>query len=369
MSTKKILTFIGVLLILLVLFAGSVYLKNRHTSTRPTQENNTSQNGVYTVDNEELGYKFEISDKYFGVNNKTYQEIRNGYLTSYYLKTTDPEWTKDGKNYAEVLTIGAVTKREANLKKPVCAKNNIKLLDTPFDCLIFDQPLGSNKYLYFVVYPHTEEYPKDLSEIKISEAIDEALKNIQIYDPVSEPLTLKYNSYEYGFEFSYPSYIDRAFWDPAKNEELGAQIELPREIDNNQTNISEKVLLHTLPIQYCALSGECRPTTLNFAINVGYTGKTLKQLRESDGGKSLTQKTIGDKLTYVYEIGAEGEGIIYYFTEGPNNKMYVVALRYLNEQIVTKYKTASGFTSFEEQKTTAENIIKNLNFQTPLNQL
>lgn len=369
MNLKNVLSIIGAIIILLVLFVGASYLQSRDPSRNNVAAPGNNEQGDFVIKNDEFGYSFEMSEVHFGANDHAYKEIRNGYNTTYYLKLSDQEAQVNDQQYTDVLTIGAVTMREYNQNKAMCAKNNTILQQTPFDCMVYDQPLGHNKYLYFFEYPQIVQYPQEFEDVKLGDAIAASLKNIKIFDPAVEPLSLQFDSQQLGYSFNYPSYTDRTFWDPDNNRELGAEIKLPKEFDSEESNIGEKVIMHTLPIQYCALSGKCNPTTLNFAINVGYSGRTFKQLRTSSIWEGMQHKTIGEYNVYIYEIGAEGEGIIYYFADGPDNKIYVVALKYINEQVMPKYKTASGFTSFEEQKATAENIIKILDFQDPMNKL
>ncbi len=363
MNLKTLSAFIGALVILGILFAGSVYLKNHRQPITSIIENSQNKPGITVVDNKEFGYRFEIDNKFFQINNQSYKANRDGYYVSYYLKTIDPEWTKDGNNYAEVLTIGAVATKEVESKKEICAKNDVNMQDSPFDCLAFDQPLGHNKYFTFVKIPHIEQYPKDFEEIQLYEAIIESLKNIKIYDPSKEPSNLHYDDYLTGFSFDYPAYLDRALFNLEKYVDMGASVE----IDKNLYVFATKKIYNIIPVKYCALSGKCQPNTLNFSINIGDIDLTKGQLLNSDVGKSLTTEKIGSKTVYVYKIGAEGEGINFYFIEGPQNKMYGIAWKYINEQIISKYKTAPGFKSYQDQKTITENIIRSFKFNEPIN--
>lgn len=363
MNLKTLSAFIGALIILAILFAGSIYLKNHSEPIKSIVENSQNKPGITVVDNKEFGYRFEIDDKFFQIHDQSYKVSRDGYYVSYYLKTTDPEWTKDGNNFAEVLTIGAVSNKEVESKKAVCAKNDIELQDSPFDCLAFDQPLGHNKYFTFVKIPHVEQYPKDFDEVKLYEAITESLKNIKTYEPSSEPTNLHYDDYLAGFSFDYPANLDRALYNLEKYVDMGASLEINKDL----YVFANKKLYNIIPVKYCGLSSKCQPVTLNFSINVGGITLTKDQLLNSDVGKSLTTQKIGSKNVYVYEMGAEGEGMNFYFLEGPQNKLYGIAWKYINEQVVTKYKTAPGFIAFNGQKTIVENIIKSFKFNEPIN--
>ncbi len=361
-TTKKLLTGAVALIVLIALLIGSLYLRSWNNQANYQQTTNTDgEHGIYIIDHPEFGFKFEISDEFFS----GYQDFQTGYAFSYYLPTTDPEW---GQGFAKMLTVAAIPKGEADLKKAACDNDLYEQLDTPFDCLVFSHSLGENQFYYFVQLPQIEAGPADLEAKGTEQAIADALANMEIYDITQPAQELSFQSMDSGAEFDYPYFIDRALYDRADLESIGAQINLPAELDGELSYFAEKELFKLLPIEYCALSGECRPTTTNFAINLGPSGKTLMELKNSDLGSSLVQRRIGDHSVYTYEVGAEGEGIIYYFVLGPNDQMYAVALKYLNEQVVTKYSNEQSFTPFSQQKTITENIIKSLVFQVPINE-
>lgn len=364
-NIKKSLTVGAIFAILLIAFFVTTVMKNK--VIEKNANNKDRLHGSYLIQNENLGFKFNISDEFFS----GYQEEQQGYITNYYLPTKDSEW---GQKYAKVLTIAAVPKTEAKQKEQICKDGSTAVAETPFDCIAFDNPIGENKYFIFATIPLIEAGPTDLQEKGVYDGIDEALKQATFSDPESMPKNLVYQNLTAGYELNYPSNLDRVFFDRANLEKLNAEITLPTQLGAESNHFADKEIFITLPVQYCALSGKCSPTTTNFAINFGPTGMTLKELQQSGLAKSLIKKNLGseeygtDKI-YTYEEGAEGEGVIYNFLVSGDNKVYSVALKYLDEQVIPKYKTTKGFTSFTQQKAIFEDIVKNVRFQTPLNEL
>lgn len=363
---KVALTFALVLVVLILAFFGSVYLANKAKQKQALMQDDSRQYGSYLVENKDFGYKFDISDKYFA----GYQEEQQGYTTSYYIPTKDPEW---GQKYAKVLTIVAIPQAEVKEKEAVCKESSTVDQETPFDCIAFDSVIGKNKYYTFATLPLIEAGPTDLTAIGVDEGVEKALKKAQFYDPSSAPQNLKHEDLFVGYELTYTASLGQVFVDRADVEEFKGNIMLPRQMGEDFSyNFADRELFLLLPVEYCGLSGQCINQTLNFSINFGQTGATLSDLQKSELWKSLRKKPVaGNKseanVVYSYEEGAEGEGIIYNFIITPNNEVFAVALKYLDEQVNTKYKTTPGFISFTKQKEIFENIVKSVSFQTSIN--
>jgi hypothetical protein len=360
-NLKSVLIGAGIIAVLAIIAMIALAFQNKNTA--PAEDSR----GFYIIEHPEIGFRFKASDEFF----VGFQEYQTGYTFSYDLPTKDPEWNKFSK-YANVLNIVAVPRAEAEAKRNICEQNLTNQMDSPFDCLIFDNPIGQNKYFYFTTIPLIEAGPEDLQARGVYEEIADMVQNIEFFDPPQAPTHLKFKSAETGIELKYPANLDRALFDRAKFEELGASITLPRELNSGDLfHFAEKELFRIIPVQYCSLSGECRNSTTNFVINFGPTGYgdtkfTLQDFYKSEIGSSLNKRLIGNHTVYIYEIGAEGEGIIYYFVLAPKDNIYVVALKYINEQVMLNYKNAKGFVPFADQMRTAEDIIKSLTFQIPL---
>ncbi len=360
------LTFVLVLAVLVAAFFGSVYLANKAKEKQDLMGEGSRQYGFYTIDNKDFGYKFDISDKYFA----RYQEEQHGYATSYYLPTNDPEW---GQKFAKVLTIVAIPHAEVKEKEAVCKNNFDAAQETPYDCIAFDTVIGKNKFFTLATLPLIEAGPTDLNARGVEEAIQEALKQAKFYDPTTSPQNLVHQDLMVGYELTYPAILDQVFVDREDVVKLNGNIQLPRQMgDDFSYNFADKELFSVLPVEYCGLSGKCVNQTLNLSINYGQTGATLSDLQKSELWKSLKKKPVsanepGANVVYSYEEGAEGEGIIYNFIITPDKEVFAVALRYLDEQVNTKYKTTPGFISFAKQKEIFENIVKSVNFHTSIN--
>jgi hypothetical protein len=188
---------------------------------------------------------------------------------------------------------------------------------------------------------------------------------MEIFDIASEPKLFMHENLSSGYKLSYPSnLLDR----------IPDSLNFSIPIDDSGPFYPNPGLSYSLPIKYCSLSGECQPTTLNFAIITGQLELTQTQLLKTPIAKSLTKLLVGDNTVYQYQEGAEGEGIIYNFvlneSAGPQTspKIFVVALKYLDETVVATYARQKSFIKFSEQKEITNKLIKSLEFSIPINQ-
>ncbi len=356
-NIKKVLSLLAILVILIALYFVS--LKLRDQSRTNLQRNNSGQSdlqGTYQIENKELGYKFELTDKFFS----RYQEERHGLTTYYKVPTKDIKWNADGTIYADVFAITAIPKPEVEKFGKICDGRSKELSR----CELLNNNDGKNNFYYFVVTP-TQDPPSDFIESGI---VDEGLKfakAMQTFDITGTPTNFVYENLAKGYSFTYPSYLSN------ENNDAVNSIGLPFVINKNF--YPEPGLSLTLPIKYCALSGKCQPSTVNLAIALGQIDLTEAQLLKTPISQSLIKSLVGGQTVYRYEEGAEGEGIIYNFVLNESNgpkvspKIFVVALRYIDETVNRAYADQTTFIPFGKQKQIVSNIIKSLEFQTPIN--
>ncbi len=356
-STKKIISLLGILAILIALFFVSLSLRDKsRTNLQRNNSGQSNEHGFYTVENKDLGYKFELSDEFFS----KYQEEHHGLTTYYKLPTKDIKWNTNGTLYADVFAVTAYSKLEVEKDRKTCETKH----GEPFQCEWYDNASGENNFYYFVVSP-TQDPPDDfIASGVVGEGLT-AGRVMQTFNIQEPPKTFTYENLNKGYSFNYPSYLS------SDNNEVVNSLGLPFSTDKIFT--PEPGLSWVLPIKYCALSGQCQPNTLNYAIVLGQLDFTEAQLLKTPIAKSLTKLLVGDQTVYEYQEGAEGEGIIYQFvlneSAGPQTspKVFVVALKYLDETVNHAYDGEANFISFNTQKKIVTNIIKSLEFQTSIN--
>ncbi len=130
--------------------------------------------------------------------------------------------------------------------------------------------------------------------------------------------------------------------------------------DNKKVTV-DKSLVHEINTEYCAPSGECRPTTQDFSINAGVIASPLSEVKKALGADAKTE-TIGAYSVVTLSMGVEGEGINYYFIALPNNHTLMFAQRYIDEAINVKYKTVKDFMTLKQQNAMARQIISSVKF-------
>lgn len=116
---------------------------------------------------------------------------------------------------------------------------------------------------------------------------------------------------------------------------------------------------HEIPVQYCALSGNCVPTTIDmafgaFKINDTFDPKDFPDL-------NLKKKSFVDIQAWEGQQGAEGEGIVYVFIPSADGNQYTVIYRtYIDENIVLSYKKAKDFIPIKQQEEIFRKIVTSL---------
>jgi hypothetical protein len=158
-----------------------------------------------------------------------------------------------------------------------------------------------------------------------------------------------------GFSFRYPKEIEtgRAI----------AQEVVPPQYEALVPGI---LIFHEIPVQYCSLKGDCFPKTRDFSLGVFTVPRPYAAI------SSEVKKTIGGDETilngrpmYFAQIGAEGEGVFYYFLPISQTSTVLLTHRYMDEQVMPTYKTAPGFISFSRQKDIMHSILNTVVFPRP----
>lgn len=340
MNTKKIISLVVLLIVLVALFVGSLYLRNKNSEKFEQISNNN--NGLYTS-NAELGYEFTIANQ----NIDGWEEERQGYQTWYYLPTTDRDWNKDGNFYSVVYSVTAIPKAEVEKSRKICDNNQ---QESWYECVAFTHTIGENNLYTFVSIP-AQDAPQDFVDSMIIENVTNQIKTTFKTFNVSNPQVLSYDYKKSGFGI-------KASTDLSTDYSASDNISLPFETDKFSQDIG---LSKILPIQYCGLSGECQPTTTNYAVTVGLLDLTETQLLAFPIADDFTKVNRNLATIYEYSQGAEGEGINYFFLVMPDSKIFVVAHRYLDETTNLRYKNVKNFTTYKKQTENVAMIVENFN--------
>jgi hypothetical protein len=127
------------------------------------------------------------------------------------------------------------------------------------------------------------------------------------------------------------------------------------------------IFSHTINAEYCNLAGNCKPTTTDLEISAIVVDVPLASLKKAKlGDLDPTEDLVTNteipatyEVTFV-EMGAEGEGINYYFISLNDKQTLVISKKYLNENILTSYQNNPDFIPFFEQGRIVINIIESL---------
>lgn len=181
------------------------------------------------------------------------------------------------------------------------------------------------------------------------EPVDTSTNNSEQERP-TDPSSKRYINTANGFSFIYPNNLKTGTEDftyvPSGSEEKVAL---------------EAQFVHEIPVEYCAASGECRPTTQDFEFGVSIIESSLAKLRTRIE-IPMTTKKFGDVTAYIMNQGVEGEGINYYFVVLDSTRTLMFDQRYIDENILISYKTAKDFIPFAQQNKMMETIISSLTF-------
>ena len=115
---------------------------------------------------------------------------------------------------------------------------------------------------------------------------------------------------------------------------------------------------YEIPVEYCALSGKCKPTTTNMSI--GSTIRTEDFNADSYPDLTFERKNYGKISVYEAQMGAEGEGIVYTYIPLPNNRLLIVYRTFIDENTLINYKTAKGFIPLTQQEQIYSQIISSI---------
>jgi hypothetical protein len=359
MNVNKLLGGLVAFVVLVGLFFASTVLRDRYADQGPTHAP-TVEDGYYTIKNSDLGYQFEMPERLF----RGYQEERQGYRTVYHLPTTNPILNRDGVFYDATIEVLAIPKANNDKFKAMCASGQEL---SPRMCQDFSGLEHSNNLYYFEILgiqssellSSTDPLQVEKDAKKYEELLAAVESKFQT-SSVQKPQTLLYQDLQANYQYEYPTDLSNDF-----GESLG--LPLPYSLNSEAILAASPGIIKTLPIRYCGLSGECKPTTTNMSVAVGLINTPEEILRQSQIGPSLEKTTVGQMTVYSYSEGAEGEGINYYFViDQKTKRVVVVAQRYLDENILFTYKNAKGFIPLEVQNQITSNIIKSITFLEPL---
>lgn len=133
---------------------------------------------------------------------------------------------------------------------------------------------------------------------------------------------------------------------------------LPHKTTNNKVTLEE--FKHEIPVEHCALSGQCTPTTTDIKFGSTLLNENITAIRQTAFGKTLEVRTVSGLTVYEITQGAEGEGIVYSFIPWQDNKVIFMYRTYIDENVVLNYKSASKFIPIEEQKRIYDRVIGSL---------
>lgn len=165
-----------------------------------------------------------------------------------------------------------------------------------------------------------------------------------------------YEDTNFGFSLKYPADI----FTESKSQ-------LPFPFSQQQGDLRQvTTLTHEIPVEHCDLSGRpegCTRTTKDITISLMplNTSRTdvLNNARtylEVD----LPELNLGQVTAKTALVGAEGEGRFYYVVDLHNDKTLIIIRSYINEQVVTSYKTQADFIPFNEQEELFKRITSSL---------
>ncbi len=126
------------------------------------------------------------------------------------------------------------------------------------------------------------------------------------------------------------------------------------------------ILSHEINTEHCdesGLPGHCTPKTSDIEISVYTLNKTVQKIHNNTD-QIMDNVRLGNYDALRLEQGVEGEGIIYYFISLNDKKTIMVSRKYIDENIVAKYKAVPEFITSSESKKIFENIMQTLKLST-----
>lgn len=345
---KLVLTFGLVLAVLIIAFFVSTFLAQKAKQHGPsnvnTVDNQAAAGNTYT--NNEFGFSLLLPKDW-----TDYKVDQSDTDLLFYLPTTSTNYGRPPQKYAPLFNIVAIPLAEAAAQDKKCATPD------PYrywgDCIGVINNLGGNNFYRFAWGSSGIDYPPDFLTEKVKQA-ETVTKNIKIFDIQSVAPLRTFSRTNAGFAFEYPTGIFTPTY--------AADIFLPYS-QSAQQAIGEIELAHIIKVQYCAPSGKCTPTTTNMKFGaVPLKDQTFASLKKSSVGQELIPQTYGTNKALVLAQGAEGEGIEYYFLENPSGGVLMLYYQYINENIVTKYKSVKDFIPYAEQTHIIEDMVKSVKF-------
>lgn len=167
--------------------------------------------------------------------------------------------------------------------------------------------------------------------------------------------TQTYDNSEEKYSFTYPSTLKDGMEDITY---------APYDTGNAETDkyVVDKSLLHESNSEYCAPIGECTPTTRDFVLNAAVIESSIARIKNSIATSEVKTERIGQYTVLTTTQGVEGEGLIWYFVALPSGRTLMFTQKYMDESVMSKYKSVKDFIPFKEQNRITREIISSLIF-------
>lgn len=345
MKNLKILIIAGTI-IAVAAITTMIYLVATKNPTE-TSTNNAAVQGKSKFTEYSFGYKLDIPKLW-----DNYRTAQVGQNITFFIPVKDTAYIQaDGKAYAPVVTIAAITKQEVKDQEKLCAQEDPNRYW--MECLAIENKIGDNNYFRIAWYG-PQDGPTDFQTRNISEEVQSVLKSIELFDLSGEPDSLKYEDLDYGISF----YFQNQFF----SYKYGEEIYLP--FGQNEAKYSLFELVHNIKTQHCALSGVCTPTTDNLKIGLIFLeDQTIDKIRKSSIGDQLVSKKFDNRQGWQLSQGVEGEGMNYYFFDAKDKGVLMFYQTYLDENILTNYKTTKDFIPYERQQSIMAQILRNFTLE------
>lgn len=201
-KTIKTEIAVGIILILAIAVGGFVWFESKQQIQAPTQ-NKIAQpivpekSLVYT--NDEFGFQITLPKEWENYKTETTLSSASQTNIAFELPTTDNNWIKNGKNYAEVFSV-IITPSESPTTLP-----------------------GAQKIVALATYTYSylradriTDYPTDFTPALFSQA-DEIIKNFK----------------------TIPLATGASNWQTYRNEKLGFEMQIPKKVDSGNVKVIE----------------------------------------------------------------------------------------------------------------------------------
>jgi hypothetical protein len=196
-----------------------------------------------------------------------------------------------------------------------------------------------------IIYMVIAKNPKTEPVTNISNSADTTNTNA---NTAPEPTENTYTNSEYNFTFTYP-----------KNLKSGTQEFTFVPSGANERIELETQFIHEINSEYCAPSGDCKPTTQDFGFGVSVIPSSVADLQKRIE-TPMTSQRFGNVTAYTMNQGVEGEGINYYFVSLSNTSTLMFDQRYIDENTLIGYKNVKEFIPYRQQNDMMKTIISSL---------